>query len=588
LKWVAFKSNDHTILGRKTKTISKTEIHIQHYSRVDDGSPIVPCAGCHLNEDQTNKSCRITKFTHSLIEIPVNKSTVSSRYNTRQSVQNRIRISPYSLNKTLDHRNYQQSHQLHSLSINIEEKTLIANQINRYITAHEEKIQELVEIREQLSNFPEINAYTDGSLSNHKTMGFGWIIVGTKELSFKGKIENFPSSSRAEIAAILTLLVTIPANKTVNIFCDSQATISAIQSCLQENTPKKKLHNTFLLRHITQIIRQQRINLMLHKVKAHSGNKHNDTADWLAKRATTLEERHTIKPTDNRGNLDHNTKWNDIQLEVPIQEMAKRICEAKHVLEWRSLNRNMSSINNDTLRSTNWALSVKSLHPSKMTNSNTNEEDHRDRSFRIRLWNNELPTKSKLHDRSFKTYQDNICVRCKKEKETNTHVFNCTENKVNLKRITAQALNEVISAECDHKIGKKLGQEINNHIEEITNEEWGSIIRGCIPKIWKKLINKFSNEGKADSMIIKCKDMITEKMKETWSQRNKIFCEWEVQQDIKAKDKRKWSSDNRKKVSKNKENIIYGINKYINQKCTEIVNMNTLYSLEFFKGMAEL
>jgi ribonuclease HI len=415
-------------------------------------------------------------------------------------------------------------------------------------------------------------------------MGFGWIILGTKELKFKGKIENFPSSSRAEIAAILTLLVTIPANKTVNIYCDSQATISAIKSSSHKNSSGKKFHNITLLRHITQIIRQQKIKLTLHKVEAHSGNKYNDIADWLAKSATMLEERHSIKPTDNMGYLEHNTKWNDIQLEVPIQEMAKQICGARHVLEWRSLNRNKISIDNDVLRSVNWTLSTSTLHPSKMTNSITSEEDHKNRSFRIRLWNNELPTKSKLHERSHRIYQDNTCVRCKHEKESNAHVFNCVEVLENQKRVIAQALNEVISAECDHKTGKQLSQEINRHIEGTTNETWEMITRGCIPKVWTEITNKFASKSKASAIVSKCKDIITKKMRETWTQRNKIFNEWETQQGIKAKDKKKWSKGKIRKIVKDKENIVYGINKFINKKCTEIINMNTLYSLEFFKG----
>ena len=63
-------------------------------------------------------------------------------------------------------------------------------------------------------------------------MGFGWILQGynNQQYTFQEQTNNFPFSTRADITAILTLIVTISNNSSITIFTDSQAALQAINN----------------------------------------------------------------------------------------------------------------------------------------------------------------------------------------------------------------------------------------------------------------------------------------------------------------------------------------------------------------------
>src|SRR5947207_9306857 len=74
--------------------------------------------------------------------------------------------------------------------------------------------------------------YTDGSLAENKSsgsmdMGSGWISLNGGQ-EFCCKIFSWPSSTRAELLAIYTALLTVPCNRSVIIKTDSQAAIDGI------------------------------------------------------------------------------------------------------------------------------------------------------------------------------------------------------------------------------------------------------------------------------------------------------------------------------------------------------------------------
>ncbi|GBC13481.2 ribonuclease H-like domain-containing protein [Rhizophagus irregularis DAOM 181602=DAOM 197198] len=87
-----------------------------------------------------------------------------------------------------------------------------------------------------LSPDSQYTFYTDGSLINLGTcdvsMGWGWVQI-VKDSGFlnsiatykRGIIRDWPSSSRAEAAAIYAALSASPANSVVHIYTDSQSSI---------------------------------------------------------------------------------------------------------------------------------------------------------------------------------------------------------------------------------------------------------------------------------------------------------------------------------------------------------------------------
>ena len=104
-------------------------------------------------------------------------------------------------------------------------------------------------------------------------MGIGWIIkTENQDLTFQAKTnQSFPSSSRVELLAILSALITIPPNTTVELYSNSQAAINSIQTQMLPNRSKqqKQLKYQIVLDNIKQIIISSNIQLNLHKIKVH-------------------------------------------------------------------------------------------------------------------------------------------------------------------------------------------------------------------------------------------------------------------------------------------------------------------------------
>src|SRR6266480_1098538 len=95
---------------------------------------------------------------------------------------------------------------------------------------------------------------------------------------------TWPSSTRAELLAIYTALLTVPINKSVVIYTDSQAAIDRIHR--SSNFVRKfqwtNISNHTLLHNISHIIKFKSISVKYVKVKGHSGLEGNDMADNMA------------------------------------------------------------------------------------------------------------------------------------------------------------------------------------------------------------------------------------------------------------------------------------------------------------------
>lgn len=91
---------------------------------------------------------------------------------------------------------------------------------------------ELTQRAEVLSSFTTLSIYTDGSLVGNPSddelpIGYAWLIADPVNLNVfhNGSIQYFPSSTKAEIMAILTALIVLAPNTNVTIHTDSQAAI---------------------------------------------------------------------------------------------------------------------------------------------------------------------------------------------------------------------------------------------------------------------------------------------------------------------------------------------------------------------------
>src|SRR5271169_1312115 len=78
-------------------------------------------------------------------------------------------------------------------------------------------------------------------------MGIGWIIQtnsGITKAEFKAGTKLIPSSIRAELTAILSVISTIGFNKTINIITDSQSSINAIHNSFHNSIKNTNSYTT--------------------------------------------------------------------------------------------------------------------------------------------------------------------------------------------------------------------------------------------------------------------------------------------------------------------------------------------------------
>ena len=89
------------------------------------------------------------------------------------------------------------------------------------------------------------------------------------------------SSTKAELTAVVTALLTTPINAIVDIYIDSKNIIDTYKSLLSNNTfryPREclKVNHIDLWFVLFEILSHHHITLTFHKVKAHNNNRYNE------------------------------------------------------------------------------------------------------------------------------------------------------------------------------------------------------------------------------------------------------------------------------------------------------------------------
>ncbi|EXX77813.1 hypothetical protein RirG_020430 [Rhizophagus irregularis DAOM 197198w] len=372
-----------------------------------------------------------------------------------------------------------------------------------------------------------VEYYTDGSFrpSTPTTMGkqdpnlvytdMGAAFCVNKEpaLSAQANISLWPSSTRAELVAIFLALLTGPINAKIKIYTDSQSAIHMINN--QHNKSGRKLlkqSNSLILLKIDILLQEKKMDLILVKVKGHSGDIMNEMVDGLAK--NTSNSRCYF---NNRFNYSNRAVrffpiFKQIPIEYNLRKFIKTLMNTRVAAEWSMLKTN--GYETPIAWNITWNLI------------------HRYKGFNY-------------------IYKDFVCPRCNDNKEEDIyHFIECDANKDLWPIIKNRMQDDVIHIiQKWSNMEKNTPKAIREKLKQILGSQYDNnkFIDFCLLALEAKVNNNFSKVSKQlfgfsesknilflasllDSFIIHFKELI-------WLPRCNATIAWEKDRNIERKDK---------------------------------------------------
>jgi len=261
-------------------------------------------------------------------------------------------------------------------------------------------------------------------------MGLGWVNENNEALKFQASATSWPSSTKAEMLACLTALITAPCHAKVTIHTDSKATIDGFHRLPEFNRlsirKREKITNYPIWCMLSFIIAQMDLDVTMTKVKAHSGDRLNDMADELAKKAVIQSPRLILNLT-NIPALRMIMTCDDFHIEMSSRQCLKHLSHAKNFYQFLLLRRSDELLLLSEQHHIHWPTTTFMLN-SNQTNidqSTTSFIQHRHHAFKYKLFMNELPTLNQINMRRPDLYKKTTCVLCSQESESQEHVWTC-------------------------------------------------------------------------------------------------------------------------------------------------------------------
>jgi ribonuclease HI len=244
----------------------------------------------------------------------------------------------------------------------------------------------------------------------------------------KVRLEKWPSSTKAELAAVMMVVLVVVNNSRVVIKLDSSAAIAS----LEREKPMfnirawSKTKNFRLVMKIKDMCKSKNIELVLVKVKAHSGVVWHERADKLAKEGALLGECSDLK-LERNCRFPYMLYWKDSVVEVPTRKFMKTLTNMMNGAEWRCSNA-AKELEPDAEAQCDWRRLWKENRNLTGNKCKTLEESKRI-SFRIKCITDSLPVLKVLKKRAPDLYDSDLCKECKTEEESSRHLFICKEYK---------------------------------------------------------------------------------------------------------------------------------------------------------------
>ncbi|KAK7046914.1 hypothetical protein R3P38DRAFT_3423007 [Favolaschia claudopus] len=138
-----------------------------------------------------------------------------------------------------------------------------------------------------------LEVYADGSCLNNgrdnASAGAGVFWGPNHPFNEAVRVPDNQTNNRGEVYAILRILLRANTAKTLHIYSDSEYTLQTItERSPEEHARRWKCPNGDLFHDIVTLLKIRRAPVIFIQVRGHSGNKHNDAADELAKQGARM------------------------------------------------------------------------------------------------------------------------------------------------------------------------------------------------------------------------------------------------------------------------------------------------------------
>src|SRR6266536_139701 len=483
---------------------------------------LIPCPGCSRGSlGKNRKGASTSASIRCMTNIPLLTSIRLTTTRSRISKKNEI-VKFRDIKSNIIHRVNTFSDRL-SLTPNFEQCIFppitpsmnpdTINMLKNFL--NEDLLSKLVDIADSLTTHHTLNFYSDGSLSyptfGNLKMGFGWNCYDTDFNllnSFNASTQYWPSSTRAELSALLSIFMVAPINSQLHIYTDSQTLIQGFNALI---SPTSKQHRAYLQKQnyimwscVEIIYKSHNLSVTLHKVRAHTDDIYNNMADELAKKGANSD----IKGCPDLINLSpikFIPKFYSLPIETNIKHFINNIYQAKQFQNLLSLQRfkllNRLNVDRAISWDATWYTFSLSLHGTSFVSSYR-------KSIKTKLFYDELPTLESLKHRRPDLYLATIlCFCCNLDTETLDHLWTCSSRTSVTEHIIAKVQNSLFT-----KL-KKINDTINlstlkaNPIWtwQYSNSFVGGLLftRGIIPTSLVEQISAFTSNQKLTFDLIR-------------------------------------------------------------------------------------
>ncbi|GBB99316.1 hypothetical protein RclHR1_34870001, partial [Rhizophagus clarus] len=398
--------------------------------------------------------------------------------------------------------------------------------------------------------------YTDGSLVNLRTpevsLVWSWVqlipdagYLNSVATFAHGTIQNWPSSTRAEAAAIYAALSVSLDDSTITIYTDSQAAIDGLNLCASSSYTNSRLYykttNFELWASIESSIQSKCLTVFPVKVKGHDGNYWNEFADSLAN-STHHSDMAPLLPAATYTS-SHNVRlvYDNVVCESNPRRLFKLHFQATFLKDLLSLKRFqfVCCLYNKDDYVIDWELTWFTLNFSPAHDASF-QASHAARhyTFKFKLFLDDLPLLEKLKITRSDLYINLLtCRSCRDHMEDLMHLILCSKRRSVMHQILQSYQNHLFSklrqaGELADKDPTPMLRRLSSlSCWTISSSNWSSytLIWGCLPTMFIDLfVDLFIPRQSAMKVVAAIHNNFIQKLrKRIWHLRTYDKSKWE-------------------------------------------------------------